>query len=117
MKNTTKPTGCVTIYQRSFCALTMSVMLNDPVNITTPMSDNPMNTSYAIICDAPLSAPSKEYLLLDAHPPSTILYTASDDIARKKSKPMLRSATTMFGANGMITKLISTDPATIAGAV
>ena len=40
-----------------------------------------------------------------------------EDMARKNSKPILRSATTIFGANGMITKLISTVPATMAGAI
>jgi hypothetical protein len=45
-------------------------------------------------------APSSEYLLFDAQPPSTTLYTPSGDIAMKKSSPMFMSTTPIPGAIG-----------------
>src|SRR5689334_12563466 len=36
--------------------------------------------------------PRNEYLLFDAHPPTTTPYTASDSVARMNSTPMFRSA-------------------------
>ncbi len=45
--------------------------------------------------------PRSEYLLLDAHPASATLYTAKEDMARKKRRPMSMSDTRMAGAMGM----------------
>ncbi len=81
------------------------------------MIDSPMNTSYEIICAAPRMAPNKAYLLLEAHPPSMMLYAPMDDAARKNSIPMLISDTIKPGANGMITNPINAEIITIAGAI
>src|ERR1044072_8616156 len=61
-------------------------------------------------------APNSAYLLLDAQPPSTVLYTPMEDMARKNSNPIFRSATSTFGAKGIIVKLMSTLATTTAGA-
>src|SRR6476620_2894414 len=61
-------------------------------------------------------APSNEYLLFEAQPPSTILYTPTEDMARKNNRPTFKSATTIVGVNGTITKLINTVATTTAGA-
>ena len=59
-------------------------------------------------CIAPRIAPSKAYLLFDAHPPRMILYAPIDDMARKKSIPMLKLATITPGANGVDLQLSDT---------
>src|SRR5680860_267702 len=91
-------------------------MLNEPVRMTTPNKDIPMNTSYEIIWAEPRMAPNREYLLLEAHPPNTTLKAPMDDMARKKSKPMLRLTTINRGAKGMIAKLMRIVIMRIAGA-
>ena len=57
-----------------------------------------------------------EYLLRDDQPASTTLYTASDDMARKKSSPTLRSATTQPSATGTTMKESSAVISTRDGA-
>src|SRR5688572_4383717 len=113
----TKPTNWGTTYHMPLCASTISCRLKEPANSTVPMSASPMKTSYEIIWAAPRMAPSKEYLLLEAQPPSMMLYAPMDDIDRKKRMPMFRSATMIPGAKGTITKLKKTDTITIAGAM
>src|SRR3954466_13652944 len=60
--------------------------------------------------------PSSEYLLLDDHPARTTLYTPSEDMAKKKSKPMLRSAITKPGAKGITANERSAVATMIPGA-
>ena len=50
-----------------------------------------MAASYEIIWAVARTPPSSGYFEPDDHPASTTAYTASDDIARMKSSPTLRS--------------------------
>src|SRR3954468_2158000 len=60
--------------------------------------------------------PSKAYLLFEDQPARTTLYTPSEEAARRKRTPILRSAITNPGAKGMTAKEIREVATTIAGA-
>ena len=98
-------------------ALTISVRFSEPLIITTPINDNPMNTSYAIICEAPLRLPNRAYLLLDDHPARTTLYTPNEDIPKKNNIPIFGLITTQSGATGIKAKFNNTVIITTIGAM
>src|SRR5262249_13777818 len=112
-----KPRNCGTTNQRCRCASTIWFRLNEPACATTPMSERPMNTSYASICADARKLPSNAYLLFDAQPASATLYTPNDDIARKNNTPTSRSATSTPGANGITANDINADITMNVGAI
>ena len=61
--------------------------------------------------------PRRLNLLLEDHPARATLYTANEDMARKKSRPISRSDTSMDGAIGMTANDASVVTMMIAGAM
>src|SRR6218665_75695 len=70
----------------------MSRRLSELVIIIIGMTDNPIANSYLIICEEARTAPNKEYLLLEAHPPIIIPYTPSETTPKEYRMPIFKSA-------------------------
>src|SRR5262245_9995388 len=66
----TNATGWNTTNQIRLCASTIWTSDNDPASSSTPIVDNPIASSYEIICAEERSPPSNAYLLLEDQPPS-----------------------------------------------
>lgn len=69
------------------CEMTIFVRFNDPVSKITGSIDNPIATSYEIICAAERNDPKNAYLELLAQPAMIIPYTLNEDTARINNTP------------------------------
>ena len=76
-------------------------------NISAPISDRPIATSYEIICALERSAPSNEYLEFDDQPARINASTPTLETASTNNKPILTSVITpQSGANGITAKVM-----------
>jgi hypothetical protein len=71
-------------------------------NISAPINDNPIATSYEIICALERNAPSNEYLEFEDQPARIRARTPTLETAKTNNKPMLTSViTAQSGPNGI----------------
>src|SRR6266571_4226954 len=82
---------------------TIFVSESEPTTSTTVTSERICGTSYEMSCPAERRPPMSEYLLFDAHPAMTMPSTVIEPKVVRYRRPMLRSAPTTPGANGMTT--------------
>jgi hypothetical protein len=90
---------------RPACAAAMSDMRSDPASITGTSADMMNGRSYEMIWFTARMTDSSAYLLLDPQPAMNSPTISSEEIARKNSTPVSRSATPMPGANGIVAKI------------
>src|SRR5215212_468005 len=75
-------------------------------NISAPMSERPIETSYETICAEERRPPSSEYFEFEDQPASISASTPTEEMESTKSRPMFTSVITpQFGANGMTEKV------------
>src|SRR5215208_7520807 len=90
------------------CAVVMPDSERVRANISAPMSESPIETSYETICADERSPPSSAYFEFEDHPARMRARTPTDEIARIKSSPMFTSVITpQFGANGTTEKVMN----------
>src|SRR6185503_1383332 len=90
---------------------------NVRANISAPMSDNPIATSYETICALDRSPPSSAYFEFDDQPASISASTPTLETASTSSNPMFTSAmTAQSGPNGMTEKTMNADATAMYGA-
>src|ERR1043166_3479201 len=89
------------------CAATIPDSDSVRANISAPMSDRPIATSYETICALERNAPSNEYFEFDDQPARINASTPTLETASTKSKPMFTSVITpQSGANGITAKVM-----------
>src|SRR5215218_8016552 len=88
------------------CATVMPDRLSVRANISAPMSESPIATSYETICADERRPPKSAYFEFEDHPARMRARTPTEEIERIKSSPMFTSVITpQFGANGMTAKV------------
>src|SRR5215213_394887 len=95
------------------CAAVMPDKLSVRANISAPMSDIPIATSYETICADERRPPRSAYFEFEDHPARMRARTPTDEMERTSSRPMFTSVITpQFGANGTtekVTKVAATE--------
>src|ERR687889_672957 len=87
------------------CAVVMPESESVRANISAPMSDIPIATSYETICADERRPPRSAYFEFEDHPARMSASTPTDEIERTRSSPMFTSVITpQFGANGTTEK-------------
>src|ERR671916_1808068 len=90
------------------CAVVMPERLSVRANISAPMSESPIETSYETICADERRPPSSAYFELEDQPARMSASTPTEEIERTKSSPMFTSVITpQFGANGTTEKVMN----------
>src|ERR1051325_10814135 len=88
------------------CACVMPDNESVRANISAPMSESPIETSYETICADERRPPSREYFEFEDQPASINASTPTEDIESTKSRPMFTSVITpQSGANGTTAKV------------
>src|SRR3982751_94294 len=84
------------------CALTMPESESVRANISAPISDSPIATSYETICALDRKPPIREYFEFEDQPARINASTPTLETPRMNSRPMLTSVMTpQSGANGI----------------
>ena len=99
------------------CAATMPESESVRANISAPISDNPIATSYETICALERNPPSSAYFEFEDQPASINASTPTLDTASTSSSPMLTSAmTAQSGPNGITEKTMNAEATAMYGA-
>src|SRR5687768_14739857 len=99
------------------CAATMPESESVRANISAPISDNPIATSYETICALDRNPPSSAYFEFEDQPASINASTPTLDTASTSSSPMLTSAmTAQSGPNGITEKTMNAEATAMYGA-
>src|SRR5215204_5187419 len=86
-------------------------------NISAPMSESPIETSYETICADERRPPRSAYFEFEDHPARMSARTPTDEIERTKSRPMLTSVITpQSGPNGTTAKTMKAAATEMNGA-
>src|ERR1044071_3808572 len=89
------------------CAAVMPESESVRANISAPMSESPIETSYETICADERRPPSSAYFEFEDHPARMSASTPTEEIERTKRSPMFTSVITpQFGANGTTEKVM-----------
>src|SRR5688572_30927141 len=92
------------------CAATMPESESVRANMSAPISDNPIATSYETICALERNPPSSAYFEFEDQPARINASTPTLDTASTSSSPMLTSAiTAQSGPNGTTEKTIKAE--------
>src|ERR1044071_5182329 len=90
------------------CAPVMPESESVRANISAPMSESPIATSYETICADERRPPTRAYFEFDDHPARMRARTPTEEMERTKSRPMFTSVITpQFGANGTTEKVMN----------
>src|SRR3954463_8696381 len=88
------------------CACVAPDKLSVRANISAPMSESPIETSYETICAEERRPPSSAYFEFEDQPASISASTPTEEMESTKSRPMFTSVITpQLGANGMTEKV------------
>src|SRR5689334_25084038 len=99
------------------CAATIPESESVRANISAPISESPIATSYETICALDRNPPSSAYFELDDQPARINASTPTLETASTSSKPMLTSAiTAQSGPNGMTEKTMNAEATAMYGA-
>src|SRR5919112_3573709 len=99
------------------CAVVMPDRLSVRANISAPISESPIETSYETICADERRPPSSAYFELEDQPARMRASTPTEETESTNSKPMLRSVMTpQSGANGITAKTTKAATTAIKGA-
>lgn len=98
------------------CARTLPDKFPVRAHILTHTTTKPIDTSYDTICAADRLAPLNAYFEFDAHPATTIPYTANDDTANLYLIPKLGSAYTLPSPTGITAQPIKAKTKVTLGA-
>src|SRR6185369_2012084 len=99
------------------CAAMMPESDSVRANISPPISERPIATSYETICALDRRPPSSAYFELDDQPASINASTPTLETARTSNNPMLTSAiTAQSGPNGITEKTMKADATAMYGA-
>src|SRR5919205_3417404 len=83
------------------CAVVMPESESVRANISPPMSERPIETSYETICAEERRPPRSEYFEFEDQPASISASTPTEEMESTKSRPMFTSVITpQSGANG-----------------
>src|SRR5436190_17640308 len=101
------PTGWYTIYQIESAACVATIPDSESVraNISAPISERPIETSYETIWALDRKAPSSEYFEFDDHPARISASTPTLETDKTNRTPMFRSViTAQSGPKGITEK-------------
>src|ERR1051325_3429800 len=99
------------------CAPTMPESESVRANISAPMSERPIATSYETICALDRSPPSRAYFEFDDQPARINASTPTLETASTSNSPMLTSAiTAQSGPNGTTENTMNAEATAIYGA-
>src|ERR687890_2479016 len=89
------------------CASVMPDRLSVRANISAPISESPIETSYETICADERSPPSSAYFEFEDQPARMSASTPTEEMERTRSSPMFTSVITpQSGANGTTAKVM-----------
>src|SRR2546429_10011468 len=119
IRKITKPIGWYSKkkIESDCCAATMPESDSVRANISAPMIDRPIETSYETICALERSAPSNAYFEFDDQPARIVASTPTLETASTKSTPMLTSVITpQSGPKGTTAKTMKAATTAMQGA-
>src|SRR5881409_2036364 len=96
------------------CAVTMPESESVLANISPPINERPIATSYETICALDRNPPNKAYFEFDDQPASINASTPTLDTASTRSNPILTSAmTAQSGPKGTTEKTMNAEATAI----